>query len=143
MGETVFHMAEADTECTCLLYTSKHDRDRQSHEIARELRPRLTAIGQRHDASIKVVEVPPGPPVMSPIVAEVYGPDQARTQNIARALEQRFRGTDGIVDVDTSMEAEGAREILVIDRARAARLGVAQSAITQAISCLLYTSRCV
>ena len=112
----------------------KHDRDRQSHEIARELRPRLTAIGQRHDASIKVVEVPPGPPVMSPIVAEVYGPDQARTQNIARALEQRFRGTDGIVDVDTSMEAEGAREILVIDRARAARLGVAQSAITQAIS---------
>jgi multidrug efflux pump subunit AcrB len=112
----------------------KHDRDRQSHEIARELRPRLVAIAQRHDASVKVVEVPPGPPVMSPIVAEVYGPDQARTQKIARALEQRFRGTDGIVDVDTSVEAEGAREILVIDRARAARLGVAQSAITQAIS---------
>ena len=112
----------------------KHDRDRQSHEIARELRPQLAAIGVRLDASIKVVEVPPGPPVISPIVAEVYGPDQARTQGVARALEQRFRSTVGIVDVDTSMEADAAREILVIDRARAARLGVSQSAITQAIS---------
>lgn len=111
----------------------KHERKRQSHEIARALRPELAAIGEQHGASVKVVEVPPGPPVLSPLVAEVYGPDYQRSREIALALAQRFRATTGVVDVDTTVESDAPRETLVIDRARAARLGVPQSAIADAL----------
>ncbi len=112
----------------------RHGRDRKSHDIAVALRPLLAEVGRRHDASVKVVEVPPGPPVLSPIVAEVYGPDYDRMRQVGRALELRFLATDGIVDVDTSIEADATREVLAIDRVRAARLGVAQSAIAEAIA---------
>ena len=112
----------------------RHERRRKSHEIALALRPQVAEIGRRHGASVKVVEVPPGPPVLSPIVAEVYGPDYARLRSIGRALEQRFLATDGIVDVDSSVEAEAAHEVLAIDRVRAARLGVSQADITQTIA---------
>ena len=111
----------------------KHARDRQSHEIAHALRPRLTEVARRHGASIKVVEVPPGPPVMSPLVAEVYGPDYGRSREVAQALATRFAATEGIVDVDSSVESPAARETLVIDRARAARLGVSQAAIVETL----------
>ncbi|MGV8940500.1 MAG: efflux RND transporter permease subunit [Lysobacter sp.] len=111
----------------------KHERDRQSHEVARGLRPHLVAIGEQHGASVKVVEVPPGPPVLSPLVAEVYGPDYVRSRELALALAERFRRTDGVVDVDTSVENMAPRETVVIDRTRAARLGVAQSTITEAL----------
>ncbi|MFU0257842.1 hypothetical protein ACMZ9T_27545, partial [Klebsiella pneumoniae] len=82
---------------------------------------------------VKVVEVPPGPPVLAPLVAEVYGPDYARARKVARALEQRFLATEGIVDVDTSVESDAPREVLVVDRVRAARLGVPQAAIADAL----------
>jgi len=113
----------------------KHHRDRKSHDIARAIRPALAAIGKRHGASVKVVEVPPGPPVLSPLVAEVYGPDYAGQRRIARALASGpFAKTDGIVDIDTSVEADAPRETLVLDRARAARLGVAQATVADAIA---------
>ncbi len=112
----------------------KHLRSRQSHEIARALRPRLAAIGKRHGASVKMVEVPPGPPVLSPLVAEIYGPDYARSRTLALALEARFARTQGIVDLDTSVESDAPRETIVVDRARAARLGVSQSAIADALA---------
>jgi multidrug efflux pump subunit AcrB len=112
----------------------KHHRDRKSHDIARAIRPQLDAIGKRYGASVKVVEVPPGPPVLSPLVAEVYGPDYARSRGIALALEQRFRGTDGIVDIDTTVETAAPREVLVVDRARATRLGIAQSTIVNTLA---------
>ena len=112
----------------------KHHRDRSSHEIAREVRPRLAEVGERFGASVKVVEVPPGPPVMAPLVAEIYGPDHDRAREIARALAQRFRETDGIVDVDTSVEADASRDVVVVDRARAARLGVSQAAVVEALT---------
>ncbi|MCL4762095.1 MAG: efflux RND transporter permease subunit [Burkholderiales bacterium] len=115
----------------------RHDRDRQSHDIAVALRPELASIGRRHGASVKVVEVPPGPPVLSPIVAEIYGPEYGRLRAIGRALEQRFLATDGIVDVDTSVEADASRDIVAIDRVRAARLGVPQSTIAEAIAACL------
>src|SRR5690606_20211202 len=100
----------------------KHHRDRQSHEIARDLRPAMAAIGERYGASVKLVEVPPGPPVMAPIVAEVYGPDLKRQEALALALRERFAATEGLVDIDTSVEADAPREVLVVDRQRAARL---------------------
>lgn len=112
----------------------KHDRDRHSHEIAASLRPKLAAIGERLDASVKVVEVPPGPPVLSPLVAEIYGPDYAKSRSIALALAERFRKTEGVVDVDTSVERNSAREIIIIDRVRAANLGVSQASIVDAIN---------
>ena len=113
----------------------KHLRDRQSHDIAREMRPLLSAIGEKHGASVKVVEVPPGPPVLAPLVAEVYGPDYAAQRRIAQALAAGpFRTTEGIVDIDTSVESDAPREVIAIDRERATRLGVSQAAITQAIA---------
>ncbi len=113
----------------------KHQRDRQSHAIALAMRPLLAEVGKRYGASVKVVEVPPGPPVLSPIVAEVYGPDYAGQRKVAQALAQeRFASTEGIVDIDTTVEANAPREQIVMDRARAARLGVPQSVIADAIA---------
>ena len=111
----------------------KHERDRQSHDIALAVRPVLADIGKRYGASVKVVEVPPGPPVMAPLVAEIYGPDATRAREIARDLQARFIATDGIVDVDSTVEAEAERELVLVDRDRAARLGVSQAAIAQAL----------
>ncbi len=113
----------------------KHHRDRQSHEIARAMRPALAGIGKRYGASVKVVEVPPGPPVLAPLVAEVYGPDYAGQRRIARALASgEFAKTGGIVDIDTSVEADAPRETLALDRVRAARLGVTQAAVADALA---------
>jgi multidrug efflux pump subunit AcrB len=111
----------------------KHQRSRSSHQIARALRPQLAEVGRRFDASVKLVEVPPGPPVLSPLVAEVYGPDHPRARDIARELAQRFEATEGIVDVDTSVEADAPRDVVVVDRARAARLGIDQASIVDAL----------
>jgi multidrug efflux pump subunit AcrB len=112
----------------------KSERTRKSHDIAREVRPRLAAIAARYDAALKVVEVPPGPPVLAPLVAEIYGPDPARARAIAREIEALARDTDGLVDIDSTVEAEGAeREVAVVDRQRAARLGVSQQAIVETL----------
>jgi multidrug efflux pump subunit AcrB len=112
----------------------KHARSRKSHDIARAVRPALTEIGKKYGASIKVTEVPPGPPVMAPLVAEVYGPDAARAREIARALQAKFAATAGIVDIDTSMESDASREVVVLDRERAARLGITQAQIADALA---------
>ena len=111
----------------------KSERSRQSHAIALAVRPALARIGARYGASVKVVEVPPGPPVLAPIVAEVYGPDYAGVRRTARALERKFKANPDIVDVDTSVEADAPREVLVVDRARAARLGLDQASIAQVL----------
>jgi multidrug efflux pump subunit AcrB len=112
----------------------RRERSRHSHEIARSIRPVLAAIGTTYGASVKVVEVPPGPPVLAPLVAEVYGPDQATARAIALELEQRFRTTEGIVDIDTTVEADAPRDLVLIDRDRAARLGVSQASIAQTLA---------
>ncbi|NID16343.1 efflux RND transporter permease subunit [Luteibacter yeojuensis] len=115
----------------------KERRDRQSHAIALAIRPELTRIGARYGASVKVVEVPPGPPVLAPIVAEVYGPDEATIRSAARKLERTFRANADIVDIDTSVEADSPREVMVVNRERAATLGLTQAAIAQAIRAAL------
>ncbi len=111
----------------------KQDRSRQSHAIALAIRPKLAAIGARYGASAKVVEVPPGPPVLAPIVAEVYGPDYANVRQAARQVEAMFRGRPELVDIDTSVEADAPREVIDVDRARAAKLGLRQADIVQAM----------
>jgi multidrug efflux pump subunit AcrB len=107
----------------------KHHRSEQSHAIATRLRPGVQAIGHRHGANVKLVEVPPGPPVLSPIVAEVYGPEADGRRQVAQAVRRVFEQTPGIVDVDDSGIADAPRTLLLVDRHKAAQLGVSQSAI--------------
>jgi len=114
-----------------------HERDRSSHEIARSVRPELARIAETHGAVVKVVEVPPGPPVMAPVVAEIYGPDQDGQRDLARELRARFENTGGMVDVDDSIEASSARLVLAVDRSRAARLGVSESTVVAAVATAL------
>jgi multidrug efflux pump subunit AcrB len=111
----------------------KHARSEQSHAIAMRLRPQLQKIGQRFGANVKVVEVPPGPPVLSPIVAEVYGPDAEGRRQVAKAVRAVFEKTPDIVDVDDSSIAAAPRKLLLVDRRKAAMLGVPQSAIVSTL----------
>jgi len=107
----------------------KHARKDQSHAIATRVRPALQQIGQRFGANIKVVEVPPGPPVLSPIVAEIYGPDAAGRQHVAKAVRAVFEKTAGVVDVDDSSIVAAPKTLLLVDRQKAAMRGVSQQAI--------------
>ncbi len=109
----------------------KQFRDDKSHAIAQRLRPALEKIGARHHALIKVVEVPPGPPVMSPLVAEVYGPDEAGRQALARRVAQAFIATPDIVGVDTSLKDDAPRVYLRVLRQRAESLGIPVAMVAQ------------
>jgi len=112
----------------------KHARSAQSHTIATRMRPALQTIGQRHGANVKLVEVPPGPPVLSPLVAEIYGPDADGRREVARRVREVFERTPGIVDVDDSGIAAAPRKLLLVDRGKAALLGVPPSAIVATLA---------
>ena len=111
----------------------KHQRGEQSHAIATRLRPELQKIGMRWGANIKVVEVPPGPPVQSPLVAQIYGPQAEGRRQVARAVRAVFESTTGIVDVDDSSIVDAPRRQLLVDRRKAALLGVSQSSIVNTL----------
>jgi len=111
----------------------KRHRSRKSHDIARAIRPALAAIGRKYMASVQVVEVPPGPPVRAPIVAEVYGPRYAEQQRLAKQLRATFDSTRDIVDTDDSVEAPSPRLVVEVDRQKAALLGVTQQQIVQTL----------
>jgi multidrug efflux pump subunit AcrB len=102
----------------------KDERDRKSHEIAQAVRPRLEEIASRWNARVKVVEVPPGPPVLSPIVAEVYGPDEAGRSRVAGEVRAAFAATPDIVGIDYSVEDPAPRLQLKVDQAKAALVAV-------------------
>ncbi len=102
----------------------KSDRDRNSHDIAQSVRVPLEAIGARWAAKVKVVEVPPGPPVLSPIVAEVYGPDEAGRMRVAKRVREALAGTPDIVGVDDSVEDPAPRIVLKVDQSKASRAGI-------------------
>ncbi len=115
----------------------KHHRDRKSHEIALSVRQPLQDIARQYNGNVKIVEVPPGPPVQSPIVAEVYGLDYTGQIQQAKQLREVFESTDNIVDVDDSVEYPAEKLTIVIDRQRAARLGVSQQVIGEALTTVL------
>ncbi|MEQ1438975.1 efflux RND transporter permease subunit [Fontimonas sp. SYSU GA230001] len=125
---------QGDIQVTLL---DKHARKRKSHEIASALRAPLQAIGRRFDANVKVVEVPPGPPVIAPLVAEIYGLDHARQAEVARRVRAVFEATPDIVDVDDTLEAPQDKWIVAVDRSRAAKLGVAQTAVAETLAAVL------
>ena len=105
----------------------KELRQQQSHEIVLRLRDRLTEIGSRYGARVKVVEVPPGPPVMSTLTAEVYGPrefEYERLIDAARIVRDRMQLEPGVVDVDLSTEADQVRWVFETDKPKAALSGI-------------------
>ncbi len=107
----------------------KHQRSLQSHAIATRVRPALQRIAQAYGGRVKVVEVPPGPPVLAPLVAEVYGPDDASRLAAARAVRAVFEHSRGIVDIDSTDIVTAPRQLLLVDREKAALAGVPQSLI--------------
>jgi multidrug efflux pump subunit AcrB len=115
----------------------KHNRKRSSHEIALAVRNPLVEIGEKYSASVKVVEVPPGPPVQAPLVAEIYGPDYDGQLALAESLRELFSRTPDIVDVDDSVEADSRRLVIEVDRNKAALLGVSQAQVTDALAVAL------
>jgi len=114
--------------------TGKHVRERHSHEIALSVREPLQKIGKRYDANVKIVEVPPGPPVQSPLVAEIYGLDYQGQIGVAKQVRRVFEQTDEVVDVDDSVEHRAPKLIVEVDRQKAARLGVAQQTVVNALT---------
>ncbi len=115
----------------------KHHRHEKSHVIAQRLRVDLEKIAARHGARVKVVEVPPGPPVMSPLVAEVYGPDEAGRAQLAQRVAKAFAGTPDIVGIDTSLKEDAARVFLRVQRQRAESLGIPVASVAQAVQAAL------
>lgn len=115
----------------------QHDRSRKSHEIATRVREPLQAIGQRLGANVKIVEVPPGPPVQSPLVVEVYGVDYSGQIRVAKQIRQIFAQTKDIVDVDDSIETATHKLVVHVDQQKAAQLGISQDKIVKAINTVL------
>ncbi|MDO8177435.1 MAG: efflux RND transporter permease subunit [Undibacterium sp.] len=111
----------------------KSHREEKSHAIASRVRPALQEIGKRFGANVKVVEVPPGPPVLAPIVAEVYGPTAEGRRQVAKSVRAVFEKSKGVVDVDDSSIVDAPRKLLVVDRRKASVLGVSQASIVSTL----------
>jgi multidrug efflux pump subunit AcrB len=109
----------------------KDKRHRKSHEIASAARPALEEIGRRWGAKVKVIEVPPGPPVLSPIVAEVYGPDEAGRIRVAKKVREALAATPDIVGIDDTVEDPAPRLVLKVDQGRAALAGVSRRDVVE------------
>ncbi len=115
----------------------KHHRSEKSHAIATRLRPQLQEIGKRFGANVKIVEVPPGPPVQSPLAAEVYGPDAEGRQKVAHDIRVVFDKTENVVDVDDSSITSAPKKMLLVDRRKAALLGISQQEIASTLQTAL------
>ncbi len=116
---------------------SKKERKLQSHDIAKALRPGLQEIGAKFNANVKVVEVPPGPPVMSTLVAEIYGPDYEVQKDVAMQVKNLFASTGSVVDVDWMMEDNQQEYRFDVDKEKAMLAGIAPQQIIQAVNMAL------
>jgi multidrug efflux pump subunit AcrB len=118
----------------------KDERVQQSHQIAMRIRADVENIGRKHGAKLKIVELPPGPPVLSTLVAEVYGPSDAGYDQLIKAAEQvkqRFSRIEGVVDVDDLSVAPDPTALFQIDKQKAALLGVSPAAIAETLGVAL------
>jgi len=115
----------------------KGHRKTQSHDIAKRVRPALKTIADRYHARVKVAEVPPGPPVLSTLVAEIYGPNYPRQKQIAADIMNIFNETQGVVDVDWYMEETQPRYKIEIDREKAALHGISVERINRTLELAL------
>ncbi len=117
----------------------KHERSRQSHDIAKEERPKIQAVAKavNSKANVKIVEVPPGPPVLSTLVAEIYGKDDSIRRRIAREVEQIFAKTEGVVDVDTLVDDDYYKYEVKVKSRKARESGVTEEQIARTVSIAL------
>ncbi|MEX2352642.1 MAG: efflux RND transporter permease subunit, partial [Gammaproteobacteria bacterium] len=115
----------------------KSERKRKSHDIALAVRDPLAEIARRHGGIVQVVEVPPGPPVQAPLVAEIYAPSHAEREALTREVRRLFDTTADIIDVDDTLEAENTRWVIHVDQGRAAMLGVPPTEISELLSLAL------
>jgi multidrug efflux pump subunit AcrB len=111
----------------------KHERTAQSHDIAKRIRPRVTAIADRYKARVAIAEVPPGPPVLQTLVAEIYGPNEAERLKLAEKVKSIFKATPGVVDVDWYSEADQQKDRFIIDKEKAALHGISAATISQTL----------
>ncbi|WP_185213567.1 efflux RND transporter permease subunit [Sphingobacterium mizutaii] len=116
---------------------NKTDRDEQSHAIAKRIRPAIQAIAQKHHANVKIVEVPPGPPVLSTIVAEVYGPDYQEQIKVAYQVKEILKKTNDVVDVDWGVEDVQTEYKLEVDKEKAMLNGIAPQQVVGNLTYLL------
>ncbi len=121
---------QADIQVNLL---NQHERSKQSHEIAKRLRPGLVEIGNRYGARLKVAEVPPGPPVLETLVAEVYGPDYQQQVEVAKKIKEIFKTTPGVVDVDWYIEDPQTKYDLKVDLDKAALHGISAADVTRTV----------
>ncbi len=121
---------QADIQVNLL---SRHDRSAQSHEIARRLRPELDKIAAPFGARIKVAEVPPGPPVLQTLVAEIYGPDYKGQIELAAQVKKVFQQTPGVVDVDWYVEDPQIKYDMKVDLDKAALHGISPADVTRTL----------
>jgi len=112
----------------------KHHRDRQSHAVAKAVRPRIRRIAERYGANVKVAEVPPGPPVLQTLVAEVYGPDDQTRWDIAKRIREIFETTPDVTDVDWYVEDDQTKYQLAPDKEKAALNGITTDVLTQTLA---------
>lgn len=115
----------------------KQQRVQQSHEVLLRIRDDVTRLGQSLGANVKLVEVPPGPPVLSTITAEVYGPPESRYEQliqVARNVEKRLHQEPGVVDVDVSTEDDQIRYVFETDKPKAALSGISTETIARSVA---------
>nr|WP_320010028.1 efflux RND transporter permease subunit [uncultured Desulfobulbus sp.] len=111
----------------------KGERKSQSHDIAKRVRPEIAQIAARYGATVAVAEVPPGPPVLQTLVAEIYGPDDASRVALATKVKEIFASTEGVVDIDWYRQAQRNKLVLTVDKEKAALNGLSEAEISQAI----------
>ncbi|MGD9488442.1 MAG: efflux RND transporter permease subunit [Calditrichaceae bacterium] len=116
----------------------KSERSDQSHIIAKRIRPGVQAIGEKFGANVKIAEVPPGPPVMATLVAEVYGPDRESQMDFALKLQELFKNTEGIVDVDWLVEDDQVEYKFEIDKKKAMLAGITAEQIVGVLGISLH-----
>lgn len=115
----------------------KKERSVQSHDIAKSMRPNIQAIARKYNANAKIVEVPPGPPVLSTVVAEIYGPDYEQQIDIANQIKGIFDQTDGMVDVDWMVEDNQPEYFFDINKEKAMLNGIAPAQVVDALNIAL------
>ncbi|MDR3724290.1 MAG: efflux RND transporter permease subunit [Terracidiphilus sp.] len=122
---------QADIQVNLVDAKNRHE---QSHAIAKKLRPLLNAVGSQYGARIQVSEVPPGPPVIQTLVAEVYGPDLDGQTQVAQQIKRIFQSTAGVVDTNWYVEDAQPHEVLRVDAVKAAQNGIAVADVARALA---------
>ncbi|MCL7488082.1 MAG: efflux RND transporter permease subunit [Desulfobulbaceae bacterium] len=111
----------------------KHERKLQSHDVAKRIRPGVTEIAEKYGATVAVAEVPPGPPVLQTLVAEIYGPTDKERLQLATEIKEIFESTEGVVDIDWYREKDRSKTVITVDKEKAALNNISEGEITRAI----------